>query len=361
MSALTKSILRYFQAHRPPPPKGSLQNCAPSRVRRLIAQEEGQALVIIAGGMIGIMAFMGIVVDIGWGLYQRRTAQNAADAAALAGIRVIATTDPSACNVGTLRNSIDTYITTYVQENSGSTATNSWHFVDNQGNTVADSDACTATGVSVTADRSYDTFFLSIIGRTQGATSGNAVARVRVLEGFTGGAPFIGCGTSLDQYPSGTTVNVLDTTHNPPGILPQYIGTTFQLHGPQVGQDGADCGAGNEFKGNASDSQNGCSSLPCDYEYQNGTRAGPTQVRVAGAAPGCSGTTWDQCVLIIPLADGLGSISNSLHIVTWAAFLVTEVSANEHTGVLLGVVFTTGPSTDYTVGVQGPLVLTLVE
>lgn len=62
-----------------------------------------------------------------------------------------------------------------------------------------------------------------------------------------------------------------------------------------------------------------------------------------------------------PSVDGLASTANGLHVVTWAAFPVTEIAANEHTRVLKGVAFTTGPSTDYTAGTQGLLVLTRVE
>jgi hypothetical protein len=47
--------------------------------------ERGQAIILIAIGIIGLMAFLVLAVDGGSTLYDRRTAQNAVDAAALAG------------------------------------------------------------------------------------------------------------------------------------------------------------------------------------------------------------------------------------------------------------------------------------
>ena len=48
-------------------------------------RERGQALILIVGALIALMAFVTLAIDGGMVLYDRRSAQNAADAAALAG------------------------------------------------------------------------------------------------------------------------------------------------------------------------------------------------------------------------------------------------------------------------------------
>ncbi|MBI2776314.1 MAG: hypothetical protein HYX57_03465 [Chloroflexi bacterium] len=63
-----------------------------SRVRGGSDRQRGQVLVIFAGGLVLIIAVAALVFDIGQALLDRRTEQNAADAAALAGARYIPTT-----------------------------------------------------------------------------------------------------------------------------------------------------------------------------------------------------------------------------------------------------------------------------
>ncbi|MHB8891139.1 MAG: pilus assembly protein TadG-related protein [Candidatus Limnocylindrales bacterium] len=52
--------------------------------------ERGQILVIVAGGMLALLVFLGLVIDGSNAFLNRRTAQNAADISALAGTRLIA-------------------------------------------------------------------------------------------------------------------------------------------------------------------------------------------------------------------------------------------------------------------------------
>ena len=54
------------------------------------SQQRGQTLVLFALGLTVIMLAVGLVIDGGYALAQRREAQNASDFAALAGARVIA-------------------------------------------------------------------------------------------------------------------------------------------------------------------------------------------------------------------------------------------------------------------------------
>jgi Flp pilus assembly protein TadG len=58
---------------------------------RTRGDESGQVLVIFAGGLVAIIAVAALVFDTGQSLVDRRTQQNAADAAALAGARYLPT------------------------------------------------------------------------------------------------------------------------------------------------------------------------------------------------------------------------------------------------------------------------------
>src|SRR5204863_5931465 len=50
-------------------------------------QQCGQALIMVTLSMILICGMLGLVVDLGWGFFVKRSAQSAADAAALAAAR----------------------------------------------------------------------------------------------------------------------------------------------------------------------------------------------------------------------------------------------------------------------------------
>jgi Flp pilus assembly protein TadG len=61
------------------------------RVRRWIRarRERGQTLIIIAVALVGLLALAGLAIDGGNLFMKRRRAQNAADAGALAGTRLV--------------------------------------------------------------------------------------------------------------------------------------------------------------------------------------------------------------------------------------------------------------------------------
>ncbi len=325
------------------------------------ARERGQMLIVAAGAMVVLLGFMGLVVDIGWSTFQKRVAQNAADAAVLAALRDLGNAATS-CVSGTLDTAVSGNVTTYAQANAGADTTTTYSYIDNNGVAVATANNCTqATGVEVTVDNPYNTFFLSIIGVGVGSTRATAAGRVGVLSMLANGSPFIACGTALVKTDGSGVVDILDQSTNPPSVNETWIGTQFNLHGPQIGLDGGGCSAGSNFKGNADDTAT-CPALPCDYAYSSGTQAGPVRNRVAGALPGCDvavGSNADNCILIVPVATGIGA-GSTLHVVTLVAFYIQRVTANQHTGVLQGTVYATGPSTSWTPGQTGLLVLGLV-
>ena len=54
------------------------------------ARSGGQMIVVFAISLTVIVLLVGVVIDGGYGLVQRRSSQNAADFASLAGARIIA-------------------------------------------------------------------------------------------------------------------------------------------------------------------------------------------------------------------------------------------------------------------------------
>ncbi len=71
-----------------------------TRLPRGGSDERGQILVIVAGGLLALLVFLGLVIDGGNAFLNRRDAQNTADIASLAGTRLIATfyTEPTQPN-----------------------------------------------------------------------------------------------------------------------------------------------------------------------------------------------------------------------------------------------------------------------
>ncbi len=84
--------------------------------------EKGQALILIVGALIGLLAFTALAIDGGMVLYDRRSAQNAADAAALAGAYTLSwnfylDSSQTPANITALTNSIETAVHTRAHDN----------------------------------------------------------------------------------------------------------------------------------------------------------------------------------------------------------------------------------------------------
>jgi hypothetical protein len=60
------------------------------------SSERGQVLVLFVGGLVALLIVAALAFDVGSMLVERRSEQNAADAAALAGARFVLTSDPNA-------------------------------------------------------------------------------------------------------------------------------------------------------------------------------------------------------------------------------------------------------------------------
>jgi Flp pilus assembly protein TadG len=74
-------------------------------MKRMLKREEGQSLLIVAGALVLLVAFLALVVDAGNAYVQRRKVQNAMDAGSRAGALAWASDQNNAQVDGAIRNS----------------------------------------------------------------------------------------------------------------------------------------------------------------------------------------------------------------------------------------------------------------
>lgn len=130
-------------------------------------RERGQTLVVAAMMMVGLMAFLAVVIDVGNIYTQRRIMQNAADAAALAGARLLALNRDSA--------SVDAAMRQYARANGAQTCATS----------------VLTQSVVVTASETFSTYFASIVGVRDFSVWASAAAQYGFPRAFTGLAPIM--------------------------------------------------------------------------------------------------------------------------------------------------------------------------
>ena len=73
-----------------------------------VRKQSGQALVIIALVITGMLLLLGVLIDGGLDYYARRQGQNAADSAALAGVRVLASKSVTPTTYTDINNAVIT-------------------------------------------------------------------------------------------------------------------------------------------------------------------------------------------------------------------------------------------------------------
>jgi Putative Flp pilus-assembly TadE/G-like len=145
--------------------------------RPFARSERGQTLTLFALMLVVLLLAAGLVVDVGYALSQQRTAQNAADFAALAGTRILGesyTGQPA--GAGTDVNVVAA-VNSVLSANRSQLVSAS--YVDNAGNwlgNVGGGIPSGAVGVVVNANTSWKPFFLGIIGVGQWSAGVSAAA-----------------------------------------------------------------------------------------------------------------------------------------------------------------------------------------
>jgi Flp pilus assembly protein TadG len=158
--------------------------------------QRGQILILFAFALTAIVLVVGLVVDGGYALSQRRASQNAADFAALAGARVIAEEVGGNTVDGTDTN-VKTAISSTIATNGGAPITfgapNGPVYVNTNGVTTGyvgvaangrDIPAGTV-GVRVASSRTWRPFFLGLAGINNWSAGATATAK----GGYAAGGP----------------------------------------------------------------------------------------------------------------------------------------------------------------------------
>ncbi len=189
--------------------------------------ERGQALVIMVFALIGLLAFVALAIDGGNTLTERRRAQNAADAGALAGARTLwlqraaanefETPVLQAINAAAEANGLDDS-----DGSPGNHVNTNVHafYTDRQGNPLAGVGEIGALGVippgaegvRVVAHRDFKAFIAGLIGRPALAADAEATAVVIPPTGCGDFAIYAGCTGDCQQNAlkatgSGITIN----------------------------------------------------------------------------------------------------------------------------------------------------------
>ena len=158
----------------------------------LFKSENGQSIVIIAIVMVGMLALAGVAIDGGNLFLQRRNTQNAADAASLAGTRVLsrAICYHEDATDAAIAATVDQYaLANDVPDLSGLVA----EYTDIEENVLgtvgAGSIPVGASGVSVDIQNNVQTFFVGVLGIEDMNVSATALAMTGPLDTMGGLRP----------------------------------------------------------------------------------------------------------------------------------------------------------------------------
>jgi hypothetical protein len=326
--------------------------------------QRGQVIVLFAGGLIVVVLLVGLVVDGGYGLAQRRASQNAADFAALAGARVVAQWIAGDAVNGT-DATVRAAITRSVAANGGTAVTfgapNGPQYVGSNGGVLgyvgSGSIPSGAAGVRVRSSRSWRPFFLGAIGVNNWTASAEATARggyaatgpgtgvfpAGIAQAFFEAFPFCSGPVSTDPnspcYPRQLTPGNL----NVPG---GFGWLSFGCSGYGLGQDGSGCANSKPFLqeeiGPPSNSH-GCCTLV-------GLPGSPDKVK---SLPGnkvsadCSYWINTGATVTVPVWDVAGGTGANAwyHVIGFAGFQITECRGGKDIAGVWRQQFFLGPTT----------------
>jgi hypothetical protein len=147
--------------------------------------EPGQVLVIVAGGLLALIAMVGLVIDGGYAWGQQRETQNGADATAKAGAGVIQQYLADSTNAAYNGGAVGCAVEGAADGNAVDLL--AAEYTDFEGNTIgtavpACGDASAiptgAQGVKATTEQEFDTFLVGVIGFDQMTAQADATAVV---------------------------------------------------------------------------------------------------------------------------------------------------------------------------------------
>ena len=329
------------------------------------ADPRGQILLIAGFAMAVIFFAVGLVVDGGIGLAQRREAQNVADFGALAGARIVAEHV-----AGDLTNGTDAFtqaaITNAVIANGGDAPTfgapGGPRYVDEDGSLlgyVGSGMPATAAGVTVSTERTWRPFFLGLFGIREWSTTANATA----LGGYAlNPAPpgtVFPAGISLAFFQTYPFCSGPVSTNPSSPCYPQHL-TPGNLNVPggfgwlKFGCTGY--GLGQVPPANAGGCQNNKPFLDSEIGPPGNSYGCCTQVGISGpdrigSLPGnkvsadCDYYIDNEITVTVPIWDTAGGTGQNAwyHIVGFAGFQLTECQGGKDIEGVWRRLFVTGP------------------
>jgi hypothetical protein len=328
----------------------------------------GQIIVVFTLALVAIILMTGVVIDGGYGLAQRRAAQNDADFAALAGARIVAQWISGNTLDGTDAN-VQAAISYSIQVNGGSPIT----FGSPDGPTyVNPSGAFTGwvgsgsipagtVGVTVSTSRTWRPFFTPIVGINSWTAGASAVARGGYAAGGPAGAVFpAGIAEAFfnDRQPcSGPISTDPSDPCYPAHLTPGELNVPGGFGWMKFGCDGY--GLGQEPPAN----NGGCrtSAVFLDEEMGPpgksfgccGAVRQPGSLDRIGSIPGnkvsvdCTAYVSSGAVQIVPVWDSAGGSGANAwyHIVGFTGFQVTGCSGGKNLEGVWRQPFFLGPTT----------------
>ena len=209
------------------------------------SSEKGQVIVVLALAMVALLLFAALAIDGGNMYTQRRIAQNAADAGALAGaqklVQLCSQTPPS--NDWTqLRDVVRQFVTLnagtlQASSSAGEGSAYGVYFIDSQGNRLfggltvdaiqaipcgcsnGQSVGYQATGIEVVVNKSFGSFLAGLAGRSESTVSAGAKANYGVtvpksVSEFKVGDVYP-IAVPTDTYQVGQHIQLFDDTPGP--------------------------------------------------------------------------------------------------------------------------------------------------
>ena len=309
--------------------------------RDIRRRESAQVVVLFSLALIAMLAMVGVTLDGGMLYIQRRTAQNAADAAALAGVRALQQT--TSFSTPTIPFEICKYV---VANNFGVTPTVAAYFVDTTGAKVTGGDIAlpancsgTVSNAAILAGESgihvdvtfgpYNTAVAGVVGVRQLSATGGATAQVwnqSIDASYI--APWAVCGPTAPTDTSGTLTSILNTTTNTilPSAISSHVNVILQSAQMTAGTSSwvnpppaCPSASGSSWKGKI-DPGSGPIIPPANLNTVsgNGSITPPCSPQPTPTGPG-------QCFLWVPVTDA-NNVAGQAHIVIFACMSVYQGS-----------------------------------
>ena len=348
-----------------------------SRVRQT-GRPKGQILALFALSLTAVILGVGLVIDGGNALSQRRTSQNTSDFAALAGARIIATwIDEAHSGAGTIVNGTDANVRAAIQTSitagGGDPITfgapNGPVYINDQaaslgyvGTGAAGSTPPAGTvGVRVTSSRTFQPYFLGIVGMKDWAASAVATARGGYAAGGPGGDVFPAgislaffqtypfCAGEVGSSPSCTPQHLTPGTLNVPGGFGWLkFGAVGKCAGFGLGMSTTDgCDNDKPFL------QSEIGPPPNSYGCCTAVTGGPAPADRIGSLPGnkesadCDYYIDNKVTVTVPIWNDAGGTGANAwyHIVGFAGFQLTACNGGKDIEGVWRKQFFIGPTT----------------